>query len=174
MSLVLSFLSADELQDEQAISTLGPLWDRKADHLRFKVKIPLFTAIHAKRKVMYIDQIFDPLGLLGPVIAKAKILMQRLWTETIPHYGGNSILLHFFADVAYGACYFFRTVSADGIQVRLLTSMSKVATLSTHHSIARLGLCAVHLATQLLKKVEASLKINSIACFCLNSSTVLQ
>lgn len=26
-----------------------------------------------------ISQIFDPLGLLGPVITKAKLIMQRLW-----------------------------------------------------------------------------------------------
>ncbi|XP_062714093.1 uncharacterized protein LOC134290886 [Aedes albopictus] len=163
----------------------------------------------------YIAQIFDPLGLLGPVIAKAKLFMQRLWAlkqdsvscewdsplpdklqqewklfhttlsilseVRVPRLvispDSDSIQLHFFADassVAYGACCFVRTESTNGIQVRLLTSKSKVAPLSTHHTIARLELCAALLATQLCKKVEASLKITPPAYFWSDSSTVLQ
>lgn len=70
-----------DLQDEQTISTLGLLWDPKADNLRFKIEIPLPSATLTKRKVLsYIAQIFDPLGLLGPVTTKAKLFMQRLWS----------------------------------------------------------------------------------------------
>ncbi|XP_062537982.1 uncharacterized protein LOC134206294 [Armigeres subalbatus] len=205
-----------DLQDEQIISTLGLLWDPKADNLRFKVEVPLPAAILTKRKVMsYIAKIFDPLGLLGPVITKAKLFMQRLWalkhdgvlcewdsplpdqlqhewkqfhttlhilaTVQVPRFVflsvGATIQLHFFADassVAYGACCFVRMESAEGIRVQLLTSKSKVAPLSTHHSIARLELCAAHLATQLFKKVDASLKTTTIAYFWSDSSTVLQ
>ncbi|XP_062538337.1 uncharacterized protein LOC134206623 [Armigeres subalbatus] len=205
-----------DLQDEQIISTLGLLWDPKADNLRFKVEVPLPAAILTKRKVMsYIAKIFDPLGLLGPVITKAKLFMQRLWalkhdgvlcewdsplpdqlqhewkqfhttlhilaTVQVPRFVfssvGATIQLHFFADassVAYGACCFVRTESAEGIRVQLLTSKSKVAPLSTHHSIARLELCAAHLATQLFKKVDASLKTTTTAYFWSDSSTVLQ
>ncbi|XP_062557884.1 uncharacterized protein LOC134222737 [Armigeres subalbatus] len=180
-----------DLQDEQIISTLGLLWDPKADNLRFKVEVPPPAAILTKRKVMsYIAKIFDPLGLLGPVIAKAKLFMQRLWalnhhgvlsTVQVPRFVfssvGATIQLHFFADassVAYGACCFVRTKSAKDIQVHLLTSKSKVAPLSMHHSIARQELCAAHLATQLVKKVDASLKTTTIAYFWFDSSTVLQ
>ncbi|XP_062539087.1 uncharacterized protein LOC134207379 [Armigeres subalbatus] len=205
-----------DLQDEQIISTLGLLWVPQADNLRFKVEVPLPAAILTKRKVMsYIAKIFDPLGLLGPVITKAKLFMQRLWalkhdgvlcewdsplpdqlqhewkqfhttlhilaTVQVPRFMfssvGATIQLHFFADassVAYGACCFVRTESAEGIRVQLLTSKSKVAPLSTHHSIARLELCAAHLATQLFKKVDASLKTITTAYFWSDSSTVLQ
>lgn len=81
-----------------------------------------------------------------------------------------------FADassIAYGACCFVRTFSAEGTHVPLLTSKSKVAPLSTHHSIAKLDLCSAHLATQLIN-VEALLKINSICYFWSDSRTGLQ
>ncbi|XP_058817789.1 uncharacterized protein LOC131681097 [Topomyia yanbarensis] len=68
------------LQDDQAVSTLGLIWEPKLDILRFKVQLPLAASVLTKRKVMsYIAQIFDPLGLVGPTITKAKLFMQRLW-----------------------------------------------------------------------------------------------
>lgn len=203
------------VQDEQTISTLGLLWDPSADMLRFRVQLPLAAAVLTKRKVMsYIAQIFDPLGLVGPIITKAKIFMQRLWAlkrdgepcewdtplpEKLQHEwkqfhstlhiigeiriprfvltpGVRTIQLHFFADasqLAYGACCFVRTESKDGVTVCLLTSKSKVAPLSTHHSIARLELCAARLATQLYKKIEGSLKISATSYFWTDSTTVL-
>ncbi|XP_065085296.1 uncharacterized protein LOC135707411 [Ochlerotatus camptorhynchus] len=91
--------------------------------------------------------------------------------------GVNNIQLHFFADassIAYGTCCYVRTESMVGVFVHLLTSKSKVVPLSTHHSIARLELCAAHLATQLYKKVEATLKVSATAFFWSDSSTVLQ
>lgn len=67
-------LAIQPLQEEQTINTLGLLWDPKAANLRFK------AAILINRKVMsFIAQSFDPLGLLGPVIAKAKLFRQRLY-----------------------------------------------------------------------------------------------
>ncbi|XP_062534373.1 uncharacterized protein LOC134203539 [Armigeres subalbatus] len=69
-----------ELQDDQSVTTLGLVWDTKNDILRFNVDLPLPASILTKRKVIsYIAKIFDPLGLVGPVIATAKIFMQRLW-----------------------------------------------------------------------------------------------
>ncbi|XP_058826841.1 uncharacterized protein LOC131686863 [Topomyia yanbarensis] len=43
-------------------------------------RLPLAASVLRKRKVIsYITQIFDPLGLVGPTIIKAKFFMQRLW-----------------------------------------------------------------------------------------------
>ncbi|XP_058828440.1 uncharacterized protein LOC131688269 [Topomyia yanbarensis] len=72
--------SFHNLQDDQAVSTLGLIWEPKLDILRFKVQLPLAATVLTKRKVMsYIAQIFDHLGLVGPTITKAKLFMQRLW-----------------------------------------------------------------------------------------------
>lgn len=69
-----------DLHDDQSVSTLGLVWDTRTDMLRFNVEMPLPAAILTKRKVIsYIARIFDPLGLVGPVIAAAKMFMQRLW-----------------------------------------------------------------------------------------------
>ncbi|XP_058827589.1 uncharacterized protein LOC131687515 [Topomyia yanbarensis] len=69
-----------DLQDEQSVSTLGLIWEPKTDTFRFKVQLPLPAAVLTKRNVMsYIAQIFDPLGLVGPTVMKAKLFMQCLW-----------------------------------------------------------------------------------------------
>ncbi|XP_058464603.1 uncharacterized protein LOC131438528 [Malaya genurostris] len=69
-----------DLQDEQSVYTLGLVWEPKSDMMRFKVQLPLPESVLTKRKVMsYFAQIFDPLGLVGPIITVAKLFMQRLW-----------------------------------------------------------------------------------------------
>ncbi|GBO26087.1 hypothetical protein AVEN_46712-1 [Araneus ventricosus] len=56
---------------------LGILWDHLTDCFSFKV---LPGPQNTKRAVLSnIARIFDPLGLLGPVITVAKIFLQRLW-----------------------------------------------------------------------------------------------
>ncbi|XP_062538814.1 uncharacterized protein LOC134207113 [Armigeres subalbatus] len=68
------------LQDDQFVSTLGVVWDTRMDMLRLNVDMPLPAVILTKRKVIcYIARIFDPLGLVGLVIAATKMFMQRLW-----------------------------------------------------------------------------------------------
>ncbi|GBN63698.1 hypothetical protein AVEN_180264-1 [Araneus ventricosus] len=57
--------------------TLGILWDHLTDCFSFKV---LPSPQNTKRAVLSnIARIFDPLGLLGPVVTVAKIFLQRLW-----------------------------------------------------------------------------------------------
>ncbi|XP_053691451.1 uncharacterized protein LOC128739969 [Sabethes cyaneus] len=207
-----------DMQDEQSISTLGLIWEPKTDTFRFKVDLPLPAAVLTKRNVMsYIAQIFDPLGLVGHTIMKAKLFMQHLWTlrqadgnrfdwdQPLPPKLQNAwkefhttidILrqikiprfvslpsaikfeLHFFADAserAYGTCCYVRAETTHQISVQLMASKCKVTPLSTHHTIARLELCAARLATQLYKKVSGSLKISPTQVhFWSDSTTVLQ
>ncbi|GBM25729.1 hypothetical protein AVEN_265228-1 [Araneus ventricosus] len=67
------FSSTDE------IKTLGIAWKARTDCFTFKVKVEQ-NAHPTKRSVLsIIARLFDPLGLLGPVITKAKIFMQQLW-----------------------------------------------------------------------------------------------
>lgn len=39
----------------------------------------LYNLVTKSSVLSMISQIFDPLGLIGPAIIKAKLLMQRLW-----------------------------------------------------------------------------------------------
>ncbi|XP_055522717.1 uncharacterized protein LOC129716899 [Wyeomyia smithii] len=206
-----------DLQNDQSISTLGLVWDIKCDMFRFNVQLPLPAAVLTKRKVKsYIAKIFDPLGLVGPIIAAAKMFMQRLWrlkTEDkkpyvwdrplpprsqdtwrqfhatlhvldqlrIPRFVAvpmaSNIEFHIFCDAsesAYGACCFVRSENSEGVNVQLLTSKSKVAPISTKHTIARLELCAAELAAKVYQKVTQAIKISTNTTFWSDSTTVLQ
>ncbi|GFX12824.1 uncharacterized protein TNCV_1975621 [Trichonephila clavipes] len=72
------------------VKTLGMLWDSSGDSFTYKVTTST-DCNYSKRDVLsQITRIYDPLGLLGPIIAKAKIFMQQLWllkldwNETLP------------------------------------------------------------------------------------------
>ncbi|XP_058817718.1 uncharacterized protein LOC131681030 [Topomyia yanbarensis] len=69
-----------DLSDEQSVTTLGLVWEPGSDTLRFKIQLPHPASTLTRRNVLsYIAQIYDPLGLVGPVISTAKQFMQRLW-----------------------------------------------------------------------------------------------
>ncbi|XP_015438112.1 PREDICTED: uncharacterized protein LOC107193222, partial [Dufourea novaeangliae] len=64
--------------------TLGLFWHPQNDTIGYSVKecdsLPKLT----KRGILScIAQLFDPLGLLGPIIVKAKLIMQELWKLNI-------------------------------------------------------------------------------------------
>lgn len=65
-----------DLSDSQSVSTLGLVWEPSPDILRSNINLPLPAAILSRRIVLsYIAQIYDPLGLVGPVISAAKQYM---------------------------------------------------------------------------------------------------
>ncbi|XP_018377310.1 PREDICTED: uncharacterized protein LOC108770304 [Trachymyrmex cornetzi] len=62
------------------LRTLGILWCPREDMLRYSVRSINHTKRITKRLVISeIAKIFDPLGIIGPVILYAKKLMQDLW-----------------------------------------------------------------------------------------------
>ncbi|GBN20548.1 hypothetical protein AVEN_66594-1 [Araneus ventricosus] len=61
------------------VKTLGVLWKPNNDCFSFKVTISQQHS-YTKRSVLSdVSRIYDPLGLIGPIVSKAKIFMQRLW-----------------------------------------------------------------------------------------------
>ena len=69
----------DRLQTEK---TLGVHWDCDQDTLRFKIRSS--SNVDTKRKILAeVASIFDPLGLLAPVVLSAKIILQRIWREEL-------------------------------------------------------------------------------------------
>ncbi|GFW32946.1 integrase catalytic domain-containing protein [Trichonephila clavipes] len=89
-STELQEFSLDRSSEEVMVKTLGMLWDSSGDYFTYKVTTST-DCNYTKRDVLsQIARIYDPLGLLGPVIAKAKIFMQQLWllkldwNETLP------------------------------------------------------------------------------------------
>ncbi|GFX70327.1 uncharacterized protein TNCV_2955471 [Trichonephila clavipes] len=67
------FLVSDETK------ALGIIWNPKLDYLLFRIEQQRATSFTKRMVLSIIARIFDPLGLLGPIITWAKIFMQRLW-----------------------------------------------------------------------------------------------
>ncbi|XP_058456550.1 uncharacterized protein LOC131433948 [Malaya genurostris] len=64
----------------ETIKALGISWEPEADCLRFDSQIRTNPVLPTKRSILSdIAKLFDPLGLIAPVIVRAKILMQELW-----------------------------------------------------------------------------------------------
>ncbi|GFY13307.1 DUF1758 domain-containing protein [Trichonephila clavipes] len=61
------------------VNTLGMLWDPKVDCLTYKVKIRDKVSFSKRDVLSEIAKLYDPLGLIGPIVTKAKIFIQKLW-----------------------------------------------------------------------------------------------
>ncbi|GFQ94813.1 uncharacterized protein TNCT_594001 [Trichonephila clavata] len=60
-------------RDEEKVKTLGLIWNPKHDTFEFSVSDPTNNSEWTKRSILsHIARIFDPMGLLGPVIVTAK------------------------------------------------------------------------------------------------------
>lgn len=74
----------------EPMKTLGLYWNTKTDSIHYKVMKTNNERVTKRNILSQIVQIFDPLGLIGPVVIKAKCIMQTLWRlqlqwdETIP------------------------------------------------------------------------------------------
>lgn len=66
--------------NDNIIKHLGVQWNSKLDQFTYKVNIDKPKSITKRTILSQIAKLYDPLGLLGPVILKAKIIMQSLWS----------------------------------------------------------------------------------------------
>lgn len=67
-----------------AVKTLGIHWSPSQDEFKFQLDLPNVNHAPTKRSMLSdIARLFDPLGWVSPVIIKAKLLLQRLWSEGI-------------------------------------------------------------------------------------------
>ncbi|XP_018376045.1 PREDICTED: uncharacterized protein LOC108769524 [Trachymyrmex cornetzi] len=66
------------LSNSDVTRTLGLEWNPVSDELQFTVR-SLEDAFSKRAVLSVISKLFDPLGLVGPVMTTAKILMQGLW-----------------------------------------------------------------------------------------------
>ncbi|XP_076624584.1 uncharacterized protein LOC143343501 [Colletes latitarsis] len=65
---------------DETVKTLGLRWNAKKDALSYSISdLETGRRITKRTTLSQIASLFDPLGLLGPIIAHAKIIMQALW-----------------------------------------------------------------------------------------------
>ena len=73
-----------DINKDATLKTLGVKWNPQTDNIQYTVSDFGTTEPITKRSILSnIAKIFDPLGLLAPVIVVAKILMQQLWKMEI-------------------------------------------------------------------------------------------
>lgn len=69
---------------KETIKTLGLLWIPTEDTLKFVININFDSPVHTKRKIVSeVASIYDPLGLLSPIVVKAKLFIQDLWKKGV-------------------------------------------------------------------------------------------
>ncbi|XP_076248154.1 uncharacterized protein LOC143187904 [Calliopsis andreniformis] len=72
------------LDIDETRKALGICWKPRIDEILYTIKSSENNSRSTKRTILsQIAQLFDPLGLLGPVIVRAKIIMQELWKANI-------------------------------------------------------------------------------------------
>jgi len=177
-------LFALNIGDEDSVKSLGLCWQPVPDQFKFNISIPLDRINLTKRKLLSeLNEVFDPLGLMGPVLIKGKIFLQHLWQQKInwdaplqvdiqekwknyysgldsecKFQSGDLFEIHGFCDASmevYGACLYIRSSDQQGIwHSRLLGSKTREAPLKST-TIPRLEL----LLTQLAAKVADSWSI---------------
>jgi hypothetical protein len=70
------------LDKEDSVSTLGLLWNPTSDQFQLKCQITSTAEVHTTNKhsiLSTVASVFDPLGLISPIIISCKILLQKLW-----------------------------------------------------------------------------------------------
>ncbi|KAJ8982292.1 hypothetical protein NQ317_008021 [Molorchus minor] len=69
--------------EKEEIKIPGLYWSSNQDVLIYNITSSIYPTITKRTVLSDIARIFDPLGLLGPTIIKAKILLQKLWAEQL-------------------------------------------------------------------------------------------
>lgn len=73
-----------KLENHYEFKTLGVNWNHSTDILGYSIKCFDDKAAISKRTILSTTaQVFDPLGLLAPIIVNAKVLLQVLWQHKL-------------------------------------------------------------------------------------------
>jgi len=75
----------EEVKQENTTKVLGIPWDTSTDELHFKtpnVKIQQDAIATRRTLLQFTASIFDPLGILSPIVLKLKVLFQKSCKET--------------------------------------------------------------------------------------------
>ena len=73
-----------EIKDSDSTRALGIIWKPKDDNLNFTLEDSFDNLSATKRNILSISsRLFDPLGLLAPIVITAKIILQEIWEHNL-------------------------------------------------------------------------------------------
>ncbi|XP_074032030.1 uncharacterized protein [Leptinotarsa decemlineata] len=70
-----------QVKDDSAKKTLGLWWHAKSDIFSYKTSVITFSEGKLTKRIILstISKLFDPLGLLSPIVIRSKVMLQKLW-----------------------------------------------------------------------------------------------
>lgn len=76
---------AETLGQEQSITkVLGLIWDKTSDQLSCEIPTSTTGEIVTKRTILsHVNQVFDPVGFLGPALLPLKLMLQDSWSAKL-------------------------------------------------------------------------------------------
>ncbi|GFW55599.1 integrase catalytic domain-containing protein [Trichonephila clavipes] len=180
--LASNILGDYEFETPIETKTLGVSWKSQKDCFIFKIAVELKDSYTKRCVLSTIARLFDPLGLLGPVVESQDLHAESLDVRSIcigrciVHPQATRVELHGFADASekcYGAVIYCRSQSPDGATtVKLVTSKSRVAPVKSV-TMPRLELCAAVLLAKLMKRVETALQMKTPPVYLWSDSTIV-
>lgn len=75
-------LTSLSINEDDSVNTLGLQWLQSSDEFQFSIGINV--GAKTKREILSaISKLFDPLGFIGPIVIRAKLIMQATWTYNV-------------------------------------------------------------------------------------------
>lgn len=177
------------IDNSLSVSTLGLQWQPSKDNFHFSIS-EISNAPPPKRSILsLIARLFDPLGLVAPVILHAKIILQEVWTtgvnwddalpltivkrwqDFVAHLSDLSAL-YVPRWVGLSAAVYVRIMLPDNISCSLLCAKTKVAPLK-RQTIPRLELAAAVMLSRLIAVVVNTLKLSDTSVYLWTDSSIV-
>ena len=80
---VLKSIKPGEKRKETETHVLGVIWDTSNDTLRIEWTSEKMIDTFTKRNALCVASMFDPLGLISPIVIQMKVLIQDMWLEKV-------------------------------------------------------------------------------------------
>lgn len=72
-----------DVTKEEAVKILGLRWNSNADVFGFQSELKIHSKITKRNVLSEIQKIYDPLGILSPLIVHGKLIMQEIWLQKL-------------------------------------------------------------------------------------------
>ncbi|GFQ92477.1 integrase catalytic domain-containing protein [Trichonephila clavata] len=115
-------------ENDELVKTLGLSWRPRGDTFMYQMNLQEVPVTITKRTVLsFISKLYDPLGLLQPIIIKAKMMIQKIWLlkidwdqnlprEEIENFQRYVAELHQLKDLKIPRCILLK----DSVTVQLI------------------------------------------------------